>query len=112
MFKQYRARPAGIGFPCDDFAGQEPGEVGEIQAFCTANFGIEFPMFEKLNINSEPRHPLYVELIAAQPEATFPASSNFREKLAGYGCPPKQAADELWNFEKYSAFICIRNCFS
>jgi len=102
LFKQYRGRGMQVlGFPCNDFAAQEPGSAGEIQDFCTTNYGIEFPMFEKLNINSEPRHPLYARLIAAQPEAIFPANSDFREKLAGYGCSPKQASDVLWNFEKF-----------
>lgn len=90
-----------LGFPCNDFAAQEPGSADEIQDFCTTNFGVDFPMFEKLNINSEPRHPLYAHLIAALPEAAFPTGSDFREKLAGYGCSPKQPGDVLWNFEKF-----------
>lgn len=102
LFKQYRQRGLQVlGFPCNDFAAQEPGAAEEIQAFCTTNYGIDFPMFEKLNINSAPRHPLYAQLIAAQPEAVAPAGSDFREKLAGYGCSPKQPGDVLWNFEKF-----------
>lgn len=102
LFKAYRGRGLQVlGFPCNDFAAQEPGSAEEIASFCTANFGVEFPMFEKLNINSAPRHPLYVQLIAARPEAVFPAASDFREKLAGYGCSPKQPDDVLWNFEKF-----------
>ncbi|MBK6357080.1 MAG: glutathione peroxidase [Betaproteobacteria bacterium] len=102
LFKQYRERGLRVlGFPCNDFAAQEPGSAGEIQAFCTTNYGVDFPMFEKLNINSEPRHPIYAQLIAALPEAVFPAGSDFSEKLAGYGCSPKQAGDVLWNFEKF-----------
>jgi glutathione peroxidase len=102
LFKEYRGRGLQVlGMPCNDFAAQEPGSADEIQSFCTTNFGVEFPMFEKLNINSEPRHPLYASLIAALPEAVFPAGSDFREKLAGYGCSPKQPSDVLWNFEKF-----------
>lgn len=102
LFKQYRERGLQVlGFPCNDFAEQEPGSADEIQDFCTTNYGVEFPMFEKLNINSEPRHPLYAALIAAQPDAVFPAGSDFSEKLAGYGCSPKQPDDVLWNFEKF-----------
>lgn len=102
LFKQYRERGLQVlGFPCNDFAAQEPGSAGEIQDFCMAKYGVEFPMFEKLNINGEPRHPLYASLIAAQPEAVFPDGSDFREKLAGYGCSPKQPSDVLWNFEKF-----------
>ena len=74
LFKQYRERGLQVlGFPCNDFAEQEPGSADEIQDFCTTNYGVEFPMFEKLNINSEPRHPLYAALIAAQPDAVFQA---------------------------------------
>jgi glutathione peroxidase len=102
LFKQYRARGLQVlGLPCNDFAAQEPGSAGEIQDFCTTNFGVDFPMFEKLNINSEPRHPIYAQLIAARPETRFPAGSDFREKLAGYGMSPKQPGDVLWNFEKF-----------
>lgn len=102
LFKQYRERGLQVlGFPCNDFAAQEPGSAGEIQDFCTTNYGVDFPMFEKVNINSEPRHPLYARLIAAQPEAVSPANSDFREKLAGYDLLPKQAGDVLWNFEKF-----------
>ncbi|MBL8430602.1 MAG: glutathione peroxidase [Dechloromonas sp.] len=102
LFKQYRERGLQVlGFPCNDFAAQEPGSADEIQSFCTTNFGVDFPMFDKLNINSEPCHPLYVRLIAALPEAVFPAGSDFTEKLAGYGCSPKQTGDVWWNFEKF-----------
>lgn len=102
LFQQYRERGLQVlGFPCNDFAAQEPGSADDIQDFCTTNYGVDFPMFEKLNINSEPRHPLYTSLIAARPEAVFPAGSDFREKLAGYGCSPKQPSDVLWNFEKF-----------
>ena len=72
-----------------------------IAAFCTTHFGVQFPMFAKLAINSEPRHPLYARLIAAQPSAIFPAASDFVEKLGQYNCLPKQAGDVLWNFEKF-----------
>jgi glutathione peroxidase len=102
LFGQHRGRGLQVlGFPCNDFAEQEPGSAGEIQDFCTTNYGVDFPMFEKLNINSEPRHPLYARLIAAKPEAIFPEGSDFREKLAGYGMSPKQPGDVLWNFEKF-----------
>ncbi|AXS79674.1 glutathione peroxidase [Dechloromonas sp. HYN0024] len=102
LYKEYRRRGLQVlGFPCNDFAAQEPGSASDIQAFCTTNFGVDFPMFEKLNINSQPRHPLYAQLIAARPVAVFPAGSDFREKLAGYGISPKQPEDVLWNFEKF-----------
>ena len=102
LFENYRDRGLQVlGFPCNDFAGQEPGSADEIQSFCTTNFSVQFPMFEKTNINSEPRHPLYAQLIAAQPDAITPGNSDFREKLAEFKMLPKHADDVMWNFEKF-----------
>ena len=102
LFATYAARGLQVlGFPCNDFAGQEPGSADEIQAFCTSHYAVSFPLFEKIHINSQPRHPLYTHLIAAQPQCTFPAGSDFVEKLGQYNMLPKQADDVLWNFEKF-----------
>lgn len=102
LFETYRAQGLQVlGFPCNDFAGQEPGSADDIAAFCTTHFGIQFPLFAKLAINSEARHPLYAQLIAARPTATFPDGSDFVEKLGQYNCLPKQPDDVLWNFEKF-----------
>lgn len=90
-----------LGFPCNDFAGQEPGSAEEIQAFCSTTYGVSFPLFAKVQINSEPRHPLYTKLIAAIPAAVYPAGSDFREKLAGHKLLPARDSDLLWNFEKF-----------
>lgn len=89
-----------LGFPSNDFAGQEPGTASEIQTFCTTNFGVTFPMYEKINVNSAPRHPLYVALIAAQPKAQA-SDGKFRETLALHKLLPKTDADVTWNFEKF-----------
>ncbi len=51
-----------IGFPCDQFKHQEPGTEEEIQAFCTLNYGVTFPMMSKIEVNGENTHPLYVWL--------------------------------------------------
>jgi glutathione peroxidase len=48
-----------LGFPCNQFGGQEPGEAGEIAAFCTTKFGVRFPMFGKVEVNGPQAHPLY-----------------------------------------------------
>lgn len=102
LFERYQEQGFQIlGFPCNDFASQEPGSASEIQHFCTSNYGVRFPIFEKIHINSEPRHPLYAALIHAQPSGTAPANSDLREKLAGYGLLPAQDSDVLWNFEKF-----------
>ena len=48
-----------LGFPCNQFAGQEPGDSEEIGAFCQKNYGVSFPMFEKIDVNGSDAHPLY-----------------------------------------------------
>ncbi len=48
-----------LGFPCDQFGHQEPGDEGEIQEFCQLNYGVSFPMFAKVEVNGDDAHPLY-----------------------------------------------------
>jgi glutathione peroxidase len=71
-----------VGFPCNQFAGQEPGSAEEIQAFCSTTYGVTFPLFEKIDVNGDDRHPLYAEL-------TKTADA---EGASG---------DVQWNFEKF-----------
>jgi glutathione peroxidase len=71
-----------LGFPCNQFGGQEPGTAEEIKEFCSTTYGVSFPLFEKLEVNGPDRHPLYAEL-TRQPDA---------EGAAG---------DVTWNFEKF-----------
>jgi glutathione peroxidase len=71
-----------LGFPCNQFGGQEPGSAEEIAEFCSATYGVSFPMFEKLDVNGEHRHPLYSELTS-------------HVDAAG------EAGDITWNFEKF-----------
>jgi glutathione peroxidase len=58
-----------LGFPANDFAGQEPGSNDEIATFCRASFGVDFPMFSKITVTGPDIHPLYSTLIAAEPKA-------------------------------------------
>lgn len=55
-----------LGFPCNQFAGQEPGTEEEIQNFCRVNFGVTFPMFAKIDVNGDHTHPLYAYLKSQQ----------------------------------------------
>ena len=71
-----------VGFPCNQFGGQEPGTAEEIEEFCSTTYGVTFPMFEKIDVNGPGRHPLYDELTVV-PDA------------AG------EAGDIQWNFEKF-----------
>lgn len=70
-----------LGFPCNQFAGQEPGDDQEIAEFCTANYGVKFPMFSKIEVNGDNADPLYKWL-----------------KLA---TPGSDGADIEWNFAKF-----------
>ncbi len=89
------------GFPANDFAGQEPGTHEEIQSFCTLNFGVKFPLFEKITVVGPNKHPLYRTLISAAPTAQSSAAVPFRDKLKGYKIEPNPEPKILWNFEKF-----------
>ncbi len=88
-----------LGFPANDFAGQEPGSDAEIADFCTTSFAVDFPMFSKITVVGEGKHPLYAALTAAQPTAAN--SEGFRDRLKGYGKTPNPEPEILWNFEKF-----------
>jgi glutathione peroxidase len=71
-----------LGFPCNQFLGQEPGTAEEIQQFCSTTYGVTFPMFEKIDVNGDDRHPIYGELTKVEDK-------------------DGQAGDITWNFEKF-----------
>jgi glutathione peroxidase len=71
-----------LGVPCNQFLGQEPGSADEIAEFCSATYGVTFPMTEKLDVNGPDAHPLYQQLTAV-PDADG------------------KAGDVAWNFEKF-----------
>ena len=71
-----------VGFPCNQFMGQEPGTAEEIEEFCSTTYGVTFPMFEKIEVNGQGRHPIYDELTSV-PDADG------------------AAGDVQWNFEKF-----------
>jgi glutathione peroxidase len=90
-----------LGFPANDFAGQEPGSNEDIQTFCKSTFGVDFPMFQKIAVTGPETHPLYQTLIAAHPDASSSAPGAFRTKLESYGKGSNPAPGILWNFEKF-----------
>jgi glutathione peroxidase len=60
LYQKYRDRGLVVlGFPCNQFGEQEPGSADEIGAFCQRNYGVSFPMFEKIEVNGDEAHPLY-----------------------------------------------------
>jgi glutathione peroxidase len=83
LHEQFASRGfAVVGFPCNQFGGQEPGSSEEIAEFCSATYGVTFPMFEKIEVNGPERHAVY-ESLTSVPDA------------AG------KAGDIQWNFEKF-----------
>jgi glutathione peroxidase len=93
-----------LGFPTNDFAGQEPGTNEEIQSFCTTNFNVSFPMFEKVVATGPEKTPLYATLTNAQPVARV-ADPGFKDKLNGFlsgrGEKVLDVPELTWNFEKF-----------
>jgi glutathione peroxidase len=71
-----------VGLPCNQFMGQEPGSAEEIAEFCSATYGVTFPMTEKIDVNGEDRHPIYAGLVETPNEKG-------------------EAGDVAWNFEKF-----------
>ncbi len=63
LYKKYKDRGfAVLGFPCNQFGAQEPGTADEIGAFCEKNYGVSFPMFDKIDVNGPNAHPLFTHL--------------------------------------------------
>ena len=71
-----------VGLPCNQFGAQEPGSPEEIAEFCSATYGVTFPMTEKVEVNGDGRHPVYAELVGTPDEKG-------------------QSGDITWNFEKF-----------
>jgi glutathione peroxidase len=83
LHEQYGSRGFEVlGFPCNQFMGQEPGTAEEIRDFCDTNYHVQFPLFEKIDVNGAQQHPIYAEL-----EQTADADG--------------EAGDVKWNFEKF-----------
>ena len=102
IYEQYKGQGLVVaGFPANDFKQQEPGTNEEIQAFCTTNFGVKFPMFDKITVVGPEKHPLYRTLIEAKPKATSLGEVSWRDKLKGYGIEGNPEPEVLWNFEKF-----------
>jgi glutathione peroxidase len=103
LYERYRARNfAVLGFPANQFGAQEPGTNDEIAQFCETRFSVTFPMFEKIVVKGEGRHPLYDELIGAQPQARPKEGGQLEARLESKGLLGDRKPDDiLWNFEKF-----------
>ena len=101
LYKQYGEQGFEVlGFPANDFGAQEPGTHEEIVEFCSANYGVSFPLYAKADVTGEGKQPLYAELTRAMPEKQGNGAA-FRERLRGYGMTPTEDPEVLWNFEKF-----------
>lgn len=68
IYQQFKDKGVEVlGFPCNQFGHQEPGSAGEIGAFCEKNFGVTFPMFDKIDVNGDKAHPLFQHLKSQAP---------------------------------------------
>jgi glutathione peroxidase len=68
LYKRFRERGLVVlGFPCNQFGAQEPGDAGEIASFCQKNYGVSFPMFARIEVNGDNAHPLYQYLKRTAP---------------------------------------------
>lgn len=101
LYKSERERGLVIAaFPANDFGAQEPGSNEEIAEFCTSKFAVSFPMFEKIVVTGEDKHPLYKMLTGAIHDKTGDAET-FRQHLIKFGVQPSADPEVLWNFEKF-----------
>jgi glutathione peroxidase len=105
LYQKFKPRGFAIlGFPANDFAGQEPGTNEEIATFCSTEYPVTFPLFSKIAVTGPGKHPLYAALIAAKPEHVV--YGPWREGLTDYAAkngfpPPNPLPELLWNFEKF-----------
>lgn len=82
LFRKYRDRGfVVLGFPANDFLGQEPGSDAQIAEFCRSTYGVEFPMFSKITVKGDEMHPLYRELTSQPPPIGGPVKWNFQKYL-------------------------------
>ena len=100
LYEQRRAKGLEVlGFPANNFRGQEPGSDAEIADFCSTTFNVQFPLFSKISVTGEDKHPLYDVLTSAKPAAT--GDGPMRERLSGFGIETGPPGEVLWNFEKF-----------
>jgi glutathione peroxidase len=90
-----------LGFPCNQFGGQEPGSDEEIQEFCSTNFDVTFPVFGKIDVNGEEADPLYVYLRTEDPGDFGPGYGMLYDHVVSTR-PESIGTDEIkWNFTKF-----------
>lgn len=88
-----------LGFPANNFLAQEPGTNEDIQEFCSLTYKVDFPLFAKISVAGEDKHPLYETLTQAIPERI--GEGPWWKDLVDYGLTPNPKPEVLWNFEKF-----------
>ena len=88
-----------LGFPANNFLAQEPGTDAEIQEFCSLTYDVKFPLFSKISVAGDDKHPLYQTLTQAIPERIGEGPG--WKDLVDYGLTPNPKPEVLWNFEKF-----------
>ena len=105
LYRKYNGQGLEVlGFPCDQFAHQEPGDADEIREFCSTTYDVTFPLFAKIDVNGDDANPLYRHLRTEQPGA-FDADTPGGEQLHGIllkHFPELLEGDVVrWNFTKF-----------
>ncbi|HVE59648.1 MAG TPA: glutathione peroxidase [Pyrinomonadaceae bacterium] len=101
LYENYREKGFEVlGFPANNFMGQEPGTEEEIKDFCGTNYNVQFPLFSKISVKGGDQHQLYHYLTETKPD-TDVNDGGLEEKLKGFGSVRSEPGEVLWNFEKF-----------
>jgi glutathione peroxidase len=99
LYKKYKSKGFEVlGFPSNQFGGQEPGTDEEIKQFCQSKFHVDFPMFSKIDVKGSDQHPLYKYLTNVKSTPAMNPDSHFKKNLNG---DVAKSPDIMWNFEKF-----------
>ncbi|MBR4562822.1 MAG: glutathione peroxidase [Bacteroidales bacterium] len=104
LYQKYKEQGLVIlGFPCDQFAHQEPGSDEEIAEFCRINHGVTFPLMKKIDVNGENAHPIFEYLKSQAPKEEYKGlkAKATHTMLKGISKSAKKEGDILWNFTKF-----------
>ena len=104
LYQKYKDRGLVIlGFPCDQFAHQEPGSDAEIAEFCRLNHGVTFPLMKKIDVNGPDESPVFAYLKAAAPTEEYKGlkAKATQKLLKGLSKSVEKESDILWNFTKF-----------
>jgi glutathione peroxidase len=100
LYEKYRGKKFSVvAFPANDFGAQEPGSNEEIQQFCKTTYNVKFPLYSKIKVTGDGKHPLYKHLTTVKPETED--RNGMETMLRGDKIEPTAAPEVVWNFEKF-----------